>query len=148
MVKVVGKHYPGNAPTTELALLTASQKPATRCSSELIRCLTGTLVLGLGLGSTTFSRWLWFTCLSTCLACCVVDLSVLCRPELVRMDVAGCSTALGRRSVAGILVAARLSACAHSVGLPRPSPSFCAYRSVGRNKKTSVSTEPSAFKKL
>ena len=49
LVKVVENHYPGNVPTTDLALLTASQKPATRCSSELIRCLTGTLVLGLGL---------------------------------------------------------------------------------------------------
>ena len=47
LVKVVENHYPGNVPTTDLALLTASQKPATRCSSELIRCLTGTLVLGL-----------------------------------------------------------------------------------------------------
>ena len=44
LVKVVENHYPGNVPTTDLALLTASQKPATRCSSELIRCLTGTLV--------------------------------------------------------------------------------------------------------
>ena len=49
LVKVVENHYPGNVPTTDLAFLTASQKPATRCSSELIRCLTGTLVLGLGL---------------------------------------------------------------------------------------------------
>ena len=47
LVKVVENHYPGNVPTTDLAFLTASQKPATRCSSELIRCLTGTLVLGL-----------------------------------------------------------------------------------------------------
>ena len=32
-------------------------------------------------------------------------------------------------------VAARLSACARSVGLLRPSPSCVAYRSVGRNEK-------------
>ena len=64
-----------------------------------------------------------------------MNLSVMCRLELVRMDVAGCSTALGRRSVAGILVAARLSACARLVGLPPLSPSGVAYRSVGRNEK-------------
>ena len=92
---------------------------------------------------TTFSRWLWFTCLSTWLACCVVNLFVMCRLELVRMDVAGCSTALGRRSVAGVLVAARPSVCVRSVGLPL-SPSGVAYRSVGRNENF-VSTEPSAL---
>ena len=60
------------------------------------------------------------------LARCVVNLPVLCRPELVRMYVAGCSTALGRRSAAGFPVAARLSACARSAGLLRPSPSCVA----------------------
>ena len=62
------------------------------------------------------------------------------------MDVAGCSTALGRRSVAGILVAARLSACARPVGLLRPSPSCVAYRSVGRNEKTSLVLNHQLFK--
>ena len=43
--------------------------------------------------------------------------SGLGRLELVRMNAAGCSTALRRRSVAEILVVACPSACARSVGL-------------------------------
>ena len=58
----------------------------------------------------------------------VVDLFGLCRQELARMDVAGCSTALVRRSVAGVLFAARPSVCVRSVGLPL-SPSGVAYLS-------------------
>ena len=48
----------------------------------------------VSLGSTTFSRCLRSTRLSTCLACCVVNLPLSCRPGLVRVDAAGCSTAL------------------------------------------------------
>ena len=48
--------------------------------------------------------------------------SGLGRLEFVRMNVADCSTALRRRSVAEILVAARLSVCARSVG---PFVHFC-----------------------
>ena len=62
------------------------------------------------------------------------------------MDVAGCSTALGRRSVAGLLVAARLSVCARSVGLLRPSPSCVARIAQWEENKTSLVLNHQLFK--
>ncbi len=52
-----------------------------------------------------------------------VSRSVLRRPEPIRIGAAGCLAALGRRSAAGVPVAARPSACARSAGLLRPFPS-------------------------
>ena len=60
------------------------------------------------------------------------------------MDVAGCSTALIRRSVAGFLFAARPSVCVRSIGLPA-SPSVVAY--LSGKKINFVSTDPSALRK-